>query len=721
MKKERDRLRGSAVLTFTALGIMILMWLGIKQPFFPFVMIAVAFGNIFGFGLPILKMAFQSLRRGILNQHVLMELAAFGGMAGGFLGLIYFKNFPTADFFAVSVFITSYHLLGGYSSLKIRTKTSQAVRKLLVLQPPTARAVREGKEVVVSIEQIQKGELVRVKPGESIPVDGVVIDGHSTVDESLVTGESIPVEKTLGSNVTGGSINQAGSIMVKVTRVGQESFLQQVARYIEESRAMKPGVLQLLDIMLKYFVPGVILAAIAGFLAWSLGSWLVVGHPDIERASFATLAALVMGYPCALGMATPLAMIRGGGMAAQKGILFRSSESFHVFKDIDIIVLDKTGTITYGKPNITEIYPYDVNSITDILRLAASAENLSEHPLAKAIVKVAKEKEIEIDKVNDFESIPGRGVKGILGGKNIVVGKPEFVESEGVSIDKFEAQIDSMEGKGQTIIAACYDGKLAGLIALADTIKTDAVETISKLKEIGIEPIMITGDNEGTARAVAEMVGIKRIFSRVMPNQKADKIRELQSGGHRVVMVGDGINDAPALMQADIGIALGAGTDIAIESADVIIMGDKLNIILDAYHIATNSYGKTKQNLSIAFVFNGIGVPAAATGLVHPVWAMFAMALSITFVIANSFGGRLVPRSKNRKKKDQVKTITLKIPSIHCNNCLSNIVESLSDIEGIISVQGDQKNKLVGITYRGGSEVEEQVKREIFRLDHVIA
>ncbi len=719
VRRERNRLLGSAVLTFAALGLMSLMWLGLKQPWFPFAMIGLAFGNVFGFGLPIFRMAFQSVRRGILNQHVLMELAALGGMVGGFIGLFFFKNFPAPDFFAIAIFITSYHLLGGYSSLKVRTKTSQAVRKLLALQPPTARVIRDGKEIVIPIEQVAKGELVRVRPGESIPVDGVVTDGHSTVDEGLVTGESIPVEKTIGSKVIGGSVNQTGSIVVEVTRVGEESFLQQVARYIEEARAMKPGVLQLLDVALKYFVPAVTLAAVAGFLIWTLGAWLTVGQPDISRAVFAALAALVMGYPCALGMATPLAMIRGGGMAAGKGILFRSSEAFHIFKDVDVIVLDKTGTITYGKPRVTEIHPLNDYTLTDVLTLAGSVEALSEHPLAKAIVKRAEEEGIEPAHVSNFEAMPGKGVKALYNGKPMVAGKPEFLSSEGYDLTVGEGQklIELMEEKAQTVIAVGHDGKVIGLIGLADTVKEGAAETVARLKDLGIEPIMITGDNARTAKAVGSMVGIERILARVLPNQKADKIRELQQEGHRVIMVGDGINDAPALMQADIGMAMGAGTDIAIESADVIIVGDRLSALLDAYHISRKSYGKTKQNLAIAFAFNGVGVPAAVTGMVHPIWAMVAMALSVTFVLLNSFGGRLVPKPK---KKLEVRKITLKVPSAHCQGCISKITESVADLEEVASVEGNVERKEIIVSYRGGLDAEEHIRKTIVSVGHVV-
>ncbi|MDG6921576.1 MAG: cadmium-translocating P-type ATPase [Nitrososphaerota archaeon] len=723
VRREGNRLLGSAALTFIALGIMSLTWLGIVPIPMPLwgkvTMIGLAFGNVLGFGYPILKMAYFSIRRRILNQHVLMELAAFGGIAGGFTGLFLFKSFPAPDFFAIAIFITSYHLLGGYASLRVRTKSSQAVRKLLALQPPTARVVRDGQELVIPIAQVKKGDAVRVRPGESVPVDGVVFDGYSTVDESLVTGESVPSEKPVGSSVIGGSVNQTGSILVRVTKVGEESFLQQVANYVEEARAMKPGVLQLLDVALKYFVPGVILAAVSGFLIWSVGAWAASGTPDLPRASFAALAALVMGYPCALGMATPLAMIRGGGMAAEKGILFRSSEAFHIFKDIDILVLDKTGTITHGKPTVTEIHPLNDYTVNDILTFAASIEDLSEHPLAKAVVKRAREEGLTSHAVAEFEAVPGEGVKGVYEGRTMVVGKPEFVLSSSCAQAADEQKLaEGMQAKGQTVIVVGYDGKLAGFIGLADTVKQDAKETIAAFREAGVETVMITGDDEGTAEVIANVVGIERVFARVLPNQKAERVRGLQRERRRVLMVGDGINDAPALMQADIGIAIGAGTDIAIESADVIIVGDRLMAILDAYNIGRSSYGKTKQNLAIAFAFNGVGVPAAVTGLVNPIWAMVAMALSVTTVIANSFGGRLVPKPAGRERPEPIeraRKVALEIPSAHCPECLSNVMESISDMDQVVSVEGDQESNVIVVSYRGGSDVEELVKEKIRR------
>jgi len=647
LRGQRDNLLTAAGFTAVALGAMSLMWLDLLPPqgmaALYWLMPILALSTVFGPGWHILTMAWASLRRGILNQHVLLEFGAFAGLAGGFLGYV-LPAFPLPDFLGVAVFITTYHILSGYVSLVVRTRASQAVRKLLALVPATARVVRDGREAQVPIEDVLPGELVRVRPGEAIPVDGEVVEGASSVDESLVSGESIPEEKMPGAAVIGGSINQYGTLLVRVAKVGEDSFLSQVARQVEEARALKPGILVLVDRVLQVFVPAVLLFAGGALLAWTLGAWAVTGTADWTRAIFAALAVLVMGYPCALGMATPLAMIRGGGMAAERGILMRSAEGFQALKDVRWVVLDKTGTITRGKPAVIEIVALGGHDGRDALRLAASAEAASEHPLARAVVAAGEAQGLPLPKAEDFQAAPGRGITTTVEARRVAVGSPSFIESEGIDMTAASGRIRSLQEAGNTVIALAADGELRALFAIADEIKPDAREAITRLREAGLKPMMLTGDNRRTARAVAQAVGIDDFRAEVLPQGKADVVRELQRQGHRVAMVGDGINDAPALMQADVGIAIGAGTDIAIESADVVLVGERLGAVVDAYHIGKASYRKTVQNLLLAFAFNGIGIPLAATGLVHPVWAMIAMAASVSTVLANSFAGRLLPR-----------------------------------------------------------------------------
>ena len=384
-------------------------------------------------------------------------------------------------------------------------------------------------------------------------------------------------------------------------------------------------------------LPAVLGFAVAAFLIWTLGAAIFGGSPDWTRALLATLAVLVMGYPCALGMATPLAMIRGGGMAAERGILMRSGEAFQALKDVRKVVLDKTGTITRGEPAVVEVVAFGDHDADGVVCLAAAAENGSEHPLGQAIVSAAEQLELSIAPAEDFQSTAGKGVTATVAGSHVLVGKPRYLVEENVDLEPAQSRLETMQREGYTVVVLAVEGELSGLIAIADQVKADAKDAVDRMRRAGLEPVMLTGDNERTARAVAEQVGITEYRAEVLPQDKADAVREFQRQGHRVVMVGDGINDAPALMQADVGIAIGAGTDIAIDSADIVIMGERLGAVVDAYEIGKESYKKTVQNLILAFSFNGIGVPLAVTGLVHPVWAMIAMATSVSTVLANSF------------------------------------------------------------------------------------
>ncbi|MBW3542241.1 MAG: heavy metal translocating P-type ATPase [Planctomycetes bacterium] len=670
LRAERNNLLFAAALAVLAFFFMVLMWADLLAmdrawPFMSWLAPTLALSTMFGPGWHFLNMAWAGLKRGILNQHVLMEFGAVAGLLGGFLAFVVeFPDSPLSewlgvtypvlfDFFGVVVFINTYHILSAYVSLVVRTRASQAVRRLLELVPPTARVVREGREIDVPLEEVEVGELVRVRPGESIPLDGEVVEGASGVNESLVTGESIPQEKTPGDEVIGGALVEAGTLLIRVSRVGSESFVQQVARQVEEARALKPGVLVLVDQVLKYFVPGVLGFAVAGFLIWTIGAALFAGEPDWTRALLASLAVLVMGYPCALGMATPLAMIRGGGMAAERGVLMRSAEAFQVLKDVRMIVLDKTGTITRGEPAVAEIVPLGEFAQDEALRLAAGAESSSEHPLGRAIVFAAEERELKIPAAEDFHAAAGKGITARIEGRRIAIGKPRFLDEQGVDLSPARDRVEALQERGNTVVALAVDGQAAALIAIADQLKPDAKQAIQRMRELGLEPVMITGDNERTARAVAGQVGISDYRAEVLPQDKAEAIRELQREGHRVAMVGDGINDAPALMQADVGIAIGAGTDIAIESADVVLIGERLGAVGDAWEIGRESYKKTVQNLALAFSFNGIGVPLATTGLIHPIWAMVAMASSVTAVLTNSFGGRLLKQAMEQTPKQK--------------------------------------------------------------------
>src|SRR5216684_984028 len=510
---------------------------GVVEPAVPWITGGFAVFVVFGLAGHFLRMAFQSIRRGILNQHVLLEFGAFAGLAGGVLGLILRRpDYPTAPFFAVAVLIVNYHLFSEWLSLIVKTRSSQAVKRLLDLQPDTARVLRDGQEVDVAVGDVKVGDLVRIRPGERIPVDGAVV---------------------------GGSINGTGSLLVRVTAVGDESFLQRVVREVEDARALKPGMLHLVDRILRVYTPSVLIVAALAFTGWMVAPYLMGGHPDLGRAVFAALSILVMGYPCAVGISAPLSIVRGAGEAADRGILMRTGEAFQTYRIVTHIVLDKTGTLTEGKPVVREVEPLGVSE-SELMAIAAAVEASSEHPLAAAVMKAAFEREAIPPGVESFEALPGKGVAARIGGHEVIVGNPKMLADRSIDLSPLVDRITALEEKGRTVIAVGRDRRPLGILALGDELKADAIDTISRLRQAGLTPVLVTGDNERAAQRVAHDAGISEVHAGVLPAEKAELVRRLQRHG-KVAMVGDGINDAPALMQADVGIAMGSGTDIAIE------------------------------------------------------------------------------------------------------------------------------------------------------------
>ncbi len=600
---------------------------------------ALAVTVVFGLARHILAMAWQSVRRGIVNQHVLLEAAAFAGLTGGVYGLAAGgPDFPTAPFFCVAVMVCNYHIFSEWLSLIVKTRSSQAVRRLLALQPETARVLREGRETEIGVDAVRVGDLVRVRPGERIPVDGTVVEGRSAVDQSLVTGEPLPVERVGGDAVIGGSLNGLGTLVVRVSAVGEASFLRRVAREVEDARALKPGMLHLVDRVLKVYAPAVLSLALAAVLGWAFLPMLAGGAPDLERAVFAGLTVLVMGYPCALGISAPLSIVRGAGEAAERGVLMRTGEAFQGFRLATHVVFDKTGTLTEGKPRAQEVEAVG-GTEAELLGVAAAAEAASEHPLAKAVMSAALERGIAPPEVESFEAVPGRGVRATIAGQAALVGSPRFLAESGIALDGLGARIAALEHAGRTVILAARGGRLLGLLAFGDRLREGARETVAALRRAGVRTLLVSGDNQAAAAGIAADAGIDAVHAGLLPQQKAALVRELQRSG-RVALVGDGINDAPALMQANVGIAMGGGTDIAIDSADIIILNDRLEAVLHAREVSRWSYRKMVQNVCLAVMFNGIGVPLAATGLVYPIWAMAAMAVSVTLIFFNSLRGR---------------------------------------------------------------------------------
>jgi Cu+-exporting ATPase len=464
-------------LTVMALTLLYLNLQGYLTEAAPWLTGALALVLVFGVGRHILYMAFQALRRGILNQHVLLEIGAFAGIAGGVIGLMLDRpGYPTAPFFAVSVMVGTYHIFSEWLSLVVKTRSSQAVKRLLDLQPETARVVRGAQEVELPIEQVRIGDLVRIRPGERIPGDGRVASGRSGVDQSLVTGESLPIEKAKGDSVIGGSINGTGTLLVRIAAIGEGSFLDQVIRHVEDARALKPGILHLVDRVMRVYTPAVLVIAALAVVGWLVGSWLVSGQVDIERAVFAGLSVLVMGYPCAVGISAPLSIVRGAGQAAEHGILMRTGEAFQGFRLVRQIVLDKTGTLTEGRSVVREIEAVDVSE-QELLAVAAAAEASSEHSLAKAVIEAAFARGATPPDVQSFEASPGRGVQAITGGREVLVGSPRFLAERGIDLTRLDGRIGALEKVGRTVIAVARDGRALGALALGDGVRADADDT----------------------------------------------------------------------------------------------------------------------------------------------------------------------------------------------------------------------------------------------------
>jgi Cu+-exporting ATPase len=671
----RRRLIVAAVLTIPLLGGLAAMTVAPFLPTFltnPWLQLALATPVQFFAGWPFYKGAWKVLRHGATDMNTLI---AVGTSAAYFYSLaaILFPDFFHAAgvgtegqlplYFDTAALIITLILLGRFLEARARSHTSDAIKKLIGLQPRTARVVQGDVERDIAIEEVVRGDVILVRPGEKIPVDGIVRDGRSAVDESMVTGESIPVVKDAGAELIGGTLNTTGSFRFEATRVGRDTVLAQIVRLVQEAQGSKAPIQRLADLVTGYFVPAVLGIAALTFVVW----FLFGPEPAFNFALLNTVAVLIIACPCALGLATPTSIMVGTGKGAEHGVLFRNAEALERLHKVRAVVLDKTGTLTEGRPRVTDIVRLpDGPKEEDVVRLAAAAERGSEHPLGEAIVRFARdERSLAIADPSAFDAIPGEGVAATVDGHAIMIGRPGFLDDRGVDPGPLVSAADELAIAGKTPIFVAIDGRPTAVIAVADTLKSGSVEAVAELHRLGLEVAMLTGDNETTALAIARLAGVDRVLADVRPDEKAAQVRRLQAEGKLVAMVGDGINDAPALAQADVGVAIGTGTDVAIESGSVTLMSGDLRALVTAIALSRATMGNIKQNLFWAFAYNMALIPLAAGALypfvgilLDPIFAAAAMALSSVTVVSNALrlrrfqpprlGGAPLPRAGSR-------------------------------------------------------------------------
>lgn len=592
-------------------------------------------------GYKFFKVGVRTFLKGSPNMDSLIAIGTSAAYAYGIFAVVkIFQGYPRYAhelYFESAATILLLITLGKYLESVSKGKTSEAIKKLMGLAPKTARIEVNGAEKIISLEDVKVGDIVIVKPGDKIPVDGVVIEGNTSIDESMLTGESIPVEKVIGSDIIGASINKNGSIKYKATKVGKDTALAQIIKLVEDAQGSKAPIAKLADIISGYFVPVVIILAIISGLGWYFVT------KDVEFALTIFISVLVIACPCALGLATPTAIMIGTGKGAEYGVLIKSGEALESAHKVQTVIFDKTGTITEGKPKVTDILVEGVITQEELLTIAASAEKGSEHPLGEAIVKEAEDKNIKLKKLETFVAIPGHGIEVTIDGKKILLGNKKLMDKNNIKLIDLEEKSNILATEGKTPMFISIDNQIAGIIAVADTVKENSKKAIEILHKMGIEVAMITGDNKKTAQAIAAQVGIDRVFAEVLPKDKAAEVKRLQEEGKKVAMVGDGINDAPALAQSDVGIAIGSGTDVAIESADIVLMRSDLLDVPTAIKLSRETIKNIKQNLFWAFGYNILGIPVAmgilylfGGPLLSPMIAGGAMSISSVSVISNA-------------------------------------------------------------------------------------
>lgn len=643
IRKQTQKFIFSAILTLPLLWTMVahfsfLSFIYLPDIFMnPWFQLALATPVQFIIGAQFYKGAYTSLKNKSANMDVLVAL---GTSAAYFYSLYLSFEWMNAGgigepelYFEASAVIITLILLGKLFEVRAKGKTSQAIQKLLDLQAKTARVIRNGQEQEIAIEEVIEGDTIVVRPGEKIPVDGQIIEGESAIDESMLTGESIPIDKIPGDAVIGATINKNGSLKINATKVGKETALAQIVKVVEDAQGSKADIQRLADKISGVFVPIVVLIAVATFFIW----YFLVTPGDFRSSLIPMISILVIACPCALGLATPTSIMAGSGRAAEMGMLFKGGEHLEHTQSIDTVVVDKTGTVTKGEPTLTDLIVSDGFDEKDVLQIVGSAENQSEHPLAQAIVQGVQEKGITLVEADSFEALPGYGIRAEISHQEVFVGTRKLMREQQIPLSNgSEAVMERMEQDGKTAMLIAVAGQLAGVIAVADTVKETSKQAIERMHKLGLEVIMLTGDNKKTAEAIASEVGIDHVIAEVLPDQKSDQIKTLQSMGKKVAMVGDGINDAPALAMADVGMAVGTGTDIAIEAADITLMRGDLNSVADAVIMSQKTMRNIKENLFFAFIYNTIGIPIAAFGLLAPWVAGAAMAFSSVSVVLNA-------------------------------------------------------------------------------------
>ncbi|NNJ47899.1 MAG: heavy metal translocating P-type ATPase [Acidimicrobiia bacterium] len=587
--------------------------------------------------------AWAAFKHRSANMHTLVATGITAAWVYSTIALLFPGFFPEERlrdvFFDVTAVVTALVVLGMALEVRARARTSEALKKLIGLQAKTARVIRDGQELDVAIDTVMVGDLIVVRPGEKIPVDGEVISGSSTIDESMVTGEPIPVEKTEGAIVIGATINKTGSFRFRATRVGSDTMLAQIIGMVRDAQGSKAPIQRTVDKVAGYFVPAVMIIAVATFMTW----YTIGPDPALLYAVITAVTVLVIACPCALGLATPTSLMVGIGKGAENGILIKSGDALELAHRITTVVLDKTGTVTRGEPMLTDVVVLGAETEDEVLVLAASAERVSEHPLGEAIVTGATERGLELREPDEFEATPGHGIAAVVRGRRVVLGNLKFMADQGVGAGAAEEVLAQLADRGKTAMVVGIDGELAGVVAVADPVKTDSVAAIRRMHEIGLEVAMLTGDNVRTANAIASQVGLDRVFAEVLPEDKAAQVKQLQAAGKVVAMVGDGINDAPALAQADVGMAMGTGTDVAMESGDITLIKGSLTGIVTAIELSRATMRNVRQNLVGAFAYNTLGIPIAA-GLLYPTFGLLlspllagaAMAFSSVTVVTNA-------------------------------------------------------------------------------------